>query len=175
MPEALIIPNIMLRRGQNGINVMSSSCGGMRQRTKRTAGCRSRLQLAVIRASAIANGAVDFPRFGKHFETHERTFNWGATLREVTACARELAVKRINKAITDYMKVFAHFGLFEEAEKKHVYRLTDLGVSYYERLEAQSIRLGDDASTGEFDLPSTERIGVVPAGGSHSPVTLHDR
>jgi hypothetical protein len=86
-----------------------------------------------------------------------------------------LAVKRINKAITDYMRAFVHFGLFEEAEKKHVYRLIDLGVSYYERPATQSIRVGDDASTGEFDLPSTERTGVVPAGGRHSPVTLHDR
>jgi hypothetical protein len=97
------------------------------------------------------------------------------TSDKLTPRARELAVKRINKAITDYLKAFVHFGLFEATEKKHVYRLTNLGVSYYERLATESIRVGGHDSAGEFDRPSAERIGVVSAGGSHSPVTVHDR
>jgi hypothetical protein len=89
--------------------------------------------------------------------------------------AREKAVKRINKAITDDMKTFVEFGLFETTEKKHVYRLTELGASYYERLASQSIPVGGDYPNDERDLPRNERAGVgFAAGGSHSPVTLHE-
>ena len=54
MPEALIIPSIMLRRGQNGMNAMSSSYNWMRQRRKRRAACRSSLQPAYLGRKSIA-------------------------------------------------------------------------------------------------------------------------
>jgi hypothetical protein len=54
MPEALIIPSIMLRRGQNGMNAMSSSYDWMRQRRKRRAACRSSLQPAYLGLKSIA-------------------------------------------------------------------------------------------------------------------------
>jgi hypothetical protein len=95
-------------------------------------------------------------------------------VEDLTPTAREKAIKRVNKSITDDIKTFVEFGLFENTEKKHVYRLTELGASYYERLANQSLPVGRDDSNDERDLPSNERGGVGSAGGSHSPVTLHE-
>jgi hypothetical protein len=71
MPEALIIPSIMLRRGQNGMNAMSPSYDWMRQRRKRRAACRSSLQPAYLGRKSIAAQtspclAIDFVVIGRH-------------------------------------------------------------------------------------------------------------
>ena len=71
MPEALIIPSIMLRRGQNGMNAISSSYDWMRQRRKRRAACRSNLQPAYL-GRKVHRGpnksclAIDFVIIGRH-------------------------------------------------------------------------------------------------------------
>jgi len=72
MPGALIIPSIMLRLGQNGMNAMSSSYDWMRQRRKRRAGCRSSLQPAHLgRKSIAAQTSPVSPLISYHWTARE--------------------------------------------------------------------------------------------------------
>jgi hypothetical protein len=95
-------------------------------------------------------------------------------IEDLTPLGREKAVKRVNKAISDDMKVLVAFGLFANTEKKNVYRLTDLGVSCYERLANEEIAVDEDPA-GDSYLPGNDGGRMGAAGGSHSQVTLHQR
>jgi hypothetical protein len=58
----------------------------------------------------------------------------GLAVSALSEEAKRKAVMRIRKIIADDMAVLVFFGLFEETEKRKAYRLTDVGVGYYERL-----------------------------------------
>lgn len=83
----------------------------------------------------------------------------------VGAITRKNAINRTNKSISDDMAHLVFFDLFDVIEEKKIWRLTDKGVSFYERFNQEIEGGTEGARSSRRDIPA---VGYASFGYSVS-------